>query len=371
MTEEKEITYDDAKEIIEHFEQKGYISKSGKMKDTMKNALQTGTLDLPQKYEAARQRFESIIRKADSKPPIRDASRDVVVKLKKQVVLSPEFMELWNKIKHKTTYRVQIDTDELIENSVKDFRELPVIPKMRLVSQTADIDIANYGVTHTAREYHSQDIQNEGITIPNVVTIISEQTLVNRRVVLKIIKQSGRGKEMLRNPQAFIEQLTEVIQNNCYQLDIDGISYQRLAGEDYYVQEIFDSEELMANLDRNAVAVNKSVYDYVVYDSATIEKPFAVALDNDPDVKLFFKIPERFKIQTPIGTYNPDWAVYLTKNGVEKLYFVLETKGSTSFFDLRTREQLKIHCGKKHFEALGDDIEMQVAAKWDNFKSSI
>ncbi len=371
VTEEKEISYDDAKEIIEHFEKKGYISKSGKMKDTMKNALQTGTLDLPEKYEAARQRFESIIKKADSKPPIRDASRDVVVKLKKQVILSPEFMELWNKIKHKTTYRVDIDTDALIESCVKDFMDTPAIPKMRLVSQTADIDIANYGVTHTAREFRSKDIQNDDIDIPNIVAVISEQTLVNRRVVLEIIRQSGRGKEMLRNPQAFIEQLTEVIINNCYQLDIDGISYQRLAGEDYFTQEIFETEEFMANLDRNAVEVNKSVYDYVVYDSSTIEKPFAVALDNDPDVKLFFKIPERFKIQTPIGTYNPDWAVYLTKNGEEKLYFVLETKGSTSFFDLRTREQLKIHCGKKHFKALGDDIEMQVVSKWDNFKSTI
>ena len=176
---------------------------------------------------------------------------------------------------------------------------------------------------------------------------------------------------MLRNPQAFIEQLTEVINNNCYQLDIDGISYQRLAGEDYYIQEIFDANELMANLDRNAVEVNKSVYDYVVYDSSTVEKPFAVALDNDPDVKLFFKIPERFKIQTPIGTYNPDWAVYLTRNREEKLYFVLETKGSTNYFDLRTREQLKIHCGKKHFKALADGIEMQVATNWNNFRKSI
>lgn len=371
VIEEKEISYDDAKEIVEHFERKGYISKSGKMKDTMKNALLTGTLDLPAKYEAARERFESIIRKADSKPPIRDASRDVVVKLKKQVIVSPEFLELWNSIKHKTTYRVKIDTDELIERCVKDFQDLPAIPKMRLVSQTADIDIANYGVRHTAREYRSQDIQNDNIAIPNIVTVISEQTLVNRRVVLEIIKKSGRGKEMLRNPQMFIEQLSEVIQNNCYQLDIDGISYQRLAGEDYYVQEIFETEELMANLDRNAVEVSKSVYDYVVYDSSTIERPFAVALDSDPDVKLFFKIPERFKIQTPIGTYNPDWAVYLTKNGEEKLYFVLETKGSTSLFDLRTREQLKIHCGKKHFKALNSDVEMQVAAKWDDFKSTI
>ena len=87
-------------------------------------------------------------------------------------------------------------------------------------------------------------------------------------------------------------------------------------------------------------------------------------MDNDPDVKMFFKIPDRFKIDTPIGTYNPDWAVYLTKNGEEKLYFVLETKGSDSFMDLRTREQLKIHCGKKHFEALDNGIELRVTTDW-------
>ena len=95
-------------------------------------------------------------------------------------------------------------------------------------------------------------------------------------------------------------------------------------------QEIFDTAELIANLDRNAVKVEHSVYDYIVYDSSTIERPFALALDNDPDVKMFFKIPDRFKIDTPIGSYNPDWAVYLTKNGEEKLYFILETKGSDS-----------------------------------------
>ena len=103
----------------------------------------------------------------------------------------------------------------------------------------------------------------------------------------------------------------------------------------------------------------------------TVERPFALALDNDPDVKMFFKIPDRFKIDTPIGAYNPDWAVYLTKNGEEKLYFILETKGSDSFMDLRTREQLKIHCGKKHFEALENGIEMQVATDWHEIKARV
>jgi type III restriction enzyme len=135
------------------------------------------------------------------------------------------------------------------------------------------------------------------------------------------------------------------------------------------VQEIFDNAELIANLDRNAVKVEHSVYDYVIYDSSSIERPFAMALDNDPDVKMFFKIPDRFKIETPIGTYNPDWAVYLAKNGEEKLYFILETKGSTSFMDLRTKEQLKIHCGKQHFKALEDGVELRVATDWNALKT--
>ena len=108
---------------------------------------------------------------------------------------------------------------------------------------------------------------------------------------------------------------------------------------------------MIANLDRNAVQVEHSVYDYLIYDSG-VESRFAKSLDEDPDVKMFFKIPRRFKIDTPIGAYSPDWAVFLEKDGEQKLYFVLESKGTTSLFDLRTPERLRIHCGKQHFDSL-------------------
>lgn len=370
-TVEKEISYEDAQELMQHFEQKGYITSTGKMKDTMKNALKTGTLDLPKKYEAARERFEAIIANADRKPPIRDASRDVVVRINKQVMLSPEFMELWNKIKQKTAYRVSIDTDKLVENCVKDFRDMPVIPKTRLISQTADVHIEKAGIYHTEREMRTMDVADSYSMLPDLITAISDETLLTPATVNRILIESGRCKDFLNNPEAFLEKAMEIIRNNRHALAIDGISYVKLDGKEYYVQEIFDTTELIANLDRNAVKVEHSVYDYIVYDSSSIERPFAVALDNDPDVKMFFKIPERFKIETPIGTYNPDWAVLLTKNGEEKLYFVLETKGSTSFMDLRTREQLKIHCGRKHFEALNNGIEMQVATNWSEIKARV
>jgi len=160
----------------------------------------------------------------------------------------------------------------------------------------------------------------------------------------------------------------EIIRRNRHELAIDGIKYVKLDGQEYYAMEIFDAAELTANLDKDAVAVKNSVYDYVVYDSSTIEKPFAVALDNDPDVKLFFKIPSRFKIETPIGTYNPDWAVYMDKDGSEKLYFVMETKGVADTWNLRTTEQLKIHCGEQHFMALENGTALRVARTWNEFK---
>ena len=96
-----------------------------------------------------------------------------------------------------------------------------------------------------------------------------------------------------------------------------------------------------------------------------------MALDNDPDVKMFFKIPDRFKIETFIGTYNPDWTVYRTNNGEEKLYFTLEAKGNTSFMDSRTKEQPKIHCGKQHFKAPENEVELRVATNWGALKTTL
>lgn len=371
VTVEKTVTYDDAKELLEHFEKKGYITGSGKMKDTMKTALKTGTLDLPKKYEAARSRFESIISTADRKPVVRDASKDVVVRLNKRVMLSPEFNALWERIKQKTAYRVNIDTDELIENCVKDLQNMPTIHKARLISQTADIHIENAGVSHVEREFRTTDIADSYCELPDIITAISDATLLTPATVKEILTQSGRLKDFLNNPQSFLEKATEIIRNNRHALAIEGISYIKLDGQEYFAQQIFDTEELIANLDRNAVKVEHSVYDYIVYDSSTIERPFAVALDNDPDVKMFFKIPDNFKIDTPIGNYNPDWAVFLNKNGEEKLYFVIETKGSLNPYERKGKENLKIHCGKQHFKALDNGIELKEAVDWKDFRVTL
>ncbi|MCC8019179.1 MAG: DEAD/DEAH box helicase family protein, partial [Rikenellaceae bacterium] len=222
ITEEKTVSYEDAKELISYLENTGMVDKKGKIKDTMKQALNAGTLDLPAKFEAAKEKIKNLITGADRKVPIRDASRDVTVRLNKQAMLSPEFIELWDKIKYKTSYRVAVDTDELIKGCVKDISRMEAIPKARIISQSADINIDRSGVSHTERDYRTMDIKNPYSTLPNVVGILSEQCLVTRKTVNTILKESVRIKDFLNNPQLFIEKVTEIINHHRYRLAIDG-----------------------------------------------------------------------------------------------------------------------------------------------------
>lgn len=132
---------------------------------------------------------------------------------------------------------------------------------------------------------------------------------------------------------------------------MDGIKYQRLGDEYYYAQELFEQEELKGYL-TNMLAVNKCVYEHVVWDSTTVELPFAEQLERNEAVKVYAKLPGWFKVPTPLGTYNPDWAVLVEIDGAERLYFVVETKSSLFTEDLRDKEGAKIKCGEAHFAAL-------------------
>jgi type III restriction enzyme len=147
---------------------------------------------------------------------------------------------------------------------------------------------------------------------------------------------------------------------------VDGIKYTKLGDEEYYAQELFESEELTGYLSKNMIESKKSVYEYVVYDSAN-EESFATSFENNNSVKLYAKLPGWFKIATPIGTYNPDWAVLIEVDGKDKLYFVLETKGDTMFDTLRPTEEAKIKCGRKHFEALGNEVAFEDIDSFNDF----
>lgn len=195
-------------------------------------------------------------------------------------------------------------------------------------------------------------IEEGDITLPDVLTDLQDRTQLTRKSLVRILTECGRLNDFKRNPQAFIEIAGEVINRTKRLALVDGIKYQQIGAESYYAQELFQQEELMGYLRNMLKDATKSVFEHVVYDSGGVERTFAEQLEKNESVKIYAKLPAWFKVPTPLGTYNPDWAVLVEVSGEERLYFVVETKGSLFTDDLRDNEAAKIACGEAHFKAL-------------------
>jgi len=193
-------------------------------------------------------------------------------------------------------------------------------------------------------------LQEADIELPDLLTELQDRTQLTRRTIYRVLTGCDRLDDFKRNPQAFIERAGEAI-NRCKRLAVvDGIKCQRLGDEHYDAQELFEQEELTGYL-KNLLDATKAVYEQVVYDSG-IEAQFADGLEKNEAIKVYAKLPGWFTVPTPLGGYHPDWAVLVERDGAERLYLVVETKGSLFLDDLRDAEAAKIRCGKAHFEAL-------------------
>ena len=341
-----------SKTLWEHLHEQGYIDAKGKVQDTLRTALKDGTLDLPEPMAAQAGQIVEILRKLAGRLEIKNADERRQVRPRQAILHSPEFKALWDRIKHKTTYRVQFDNEKLVESCIKALRDAPPIPKTQLQWRKADIAIGKAGVEATERDgAQTVVLEKADIELPDLLTVLQDQTQLTRRTLYRVLTGSGRLDDFKLNPQAFIEVASEAI-NRCKRLAlVDGIKYQRLGDEHYYAQELFEQEELTGYLKNMLTETRKSIYEQVVYDSGT-EAEFADALEKNDAIKVYAKLPGWFKVPTPLGTYNPDWAVLVEKDGAERLYLVVETKSGLFTDDLRDKERAKIECGKAHFKAL-------------------
>jgi type III restriction enzyme len=281
------------------------------------------------------------------------------IRLNKQLELDPNFKALWEKIKHKTRYRVDYSTAELIKKSAKDMSAM-TIHSPKLVSRKARIDITKTGTEATLEKETFHTIQTDQEGLPDILGYIQGKTNLTRDTILKMIIQSGKLADISRNPQQFMDLAVHTILRNLQEMMIDGIKYEKIAGE-YWEQKQFENDELEAYLDE-LYAVrkqDKTIYNYVEVDS-DIERDFAKELEDREEVKFYIKLPFWFKIQTPIGEYNPDWAIVFEND--RRIYFVAETKGTTEIEKLTPPEQQKIRCGRKHFEIF-DGVEFKAPIK--------
>lgn len=353
--EEKYLGIDQSENLWQHLKEQNYIDAKGKVQDTLKLALKNNSVDLPDGYEAVTPQIISLLKKVAGNLNIKDASKKKILTLNKEVYLSEEFTELWNRIKHKTTYRVKFDETALIEACAKEIRDHLVVGKSKIRTTKVVVGIDKGGVEAKVIDENTSLNDMSDFVLPDIVTYLQNETNLTRRAIVEILTKSAKLEHFKNNPQKFIEQAMSMIQRTMRQFVVDGIKYEKIGDDVYYAQEIFEDQELAGYLNQNLVESTRGVYDYVLYDS-DIEKNFATSFENNPSVKVYAKLPSFFKIDTPLGSYNPDWAVLIEKDDEEKLYFVVESKGSLFTDDLRPTEQAKIDCGTAHFEALNSGI---------------
>ena len=369
----KALGFEASKEIWEYLKAEGYIDRKGRVQDSLRKALKDDTFVVPENFAKQQEEINKVLRKFAGRLEIKDADKRRSIRPRQAVLNSPKFKALWDRIKHKTTYRVAFDNEDLLAKCTKALHQAPPIPRTRLQWRKADIAIGQSGVEATETVGATTvGLEETDIELPDVLTELQDRTQLTRRSIQRILSESYRLHDFKRNPQQFIELAGHAINSCKRQALVDGIKYQRLGDEHYYAQELFEKEELTGYL-KNMLDATKSVYDKVVYESA-VEESFADQLEKNTAVKVYAKLPGWFKVPTPLGSYNPDWAVLIDSDEGERLYLVVETKGSPFLHDLRIPESAKIECGKKHFNALkvGESpAQYKVATSVDDLLATI
>jgi type III restriction enzyme len=295
---------------------------------------------------------------------IKDKRKRVKVEYRKGFQADPKFFEIWERIKSRTYYRVAYDTDELIKAASKAVKEIEEIKKPRIKSVKVGILLEEPGVNFEVKG--SKVLEPEkNYEIPDVLGYIQSKTELTRSTILEILKQSKRMNDILVNPQLFLDKTVAAIKTVLYELMIDGIKYEKIGNKDYEML-LFEENEIETYLDNLTYEISKNhktIYDKYMPLDSEVETDFAKECETREDIEFYFKIPFWFHIDTPIGKYNPDWALVFKNE--KKIYFVAETKSTKDLSKLRNEERLKIKCGTAHFNQF-EDIEYRNVTNVDD-----
>jgi len=297
---------------------------------------------------------------------IKNKRERTAINYRKGFEADPKFLEIWEKIKKKTTYRVDYLTNDLIDSASKAIQEIPEIKSPSIRSTKVSVTMSEKGVGTSYLGDKIESYETYSWKIPDVLGYIQSKTELTRSTIQAILSKSGRINDILINPQLFLDLASQTIKRTLFELMIDGIKYQKI-GTSEYEMALFEAQELEVYLNDFSFKVSdpaKTIYEEFMPLDSGVESQFAKDCESSDQVKFYFKLPNWFKIPTPIGNYNPDWAIVFEDD--KKIYFVAETKDTgtprVDLSKLSGDEQLKIKCGKAHFDEF-DNLEYRVVNK--------
>lgn len=341
--------------VCNQLKKNGYLSSDSFITDKLKTALRDSESVLSDEYTPVHDAVCHILKKYAGHFTINNADKRKSVRTRRAVLDSEAFRSLWERINTKTLYRLRFNDDKLIRSCINAISLMPRISRAVLVFSKGRLNQTLAGVeAESTGQDDTRVIRTDEQSLPDILGILQEQTGLTRQSLVRILKDSRRLADFTCNPQAFISNVSAII-NDCKRTSlVDGIEYERLSDQ-VYAQTLFTEKELVGYTKRLLeTAKDKSVYVDVLVDSKP-ERDFVQALEDDDNVKVYTKLPNWFKIPTPLGQYNPDWALVYEHEGEERIYFVAETK--SDLVGLREEEKAKIRCGKAHFTALSHQTD--------------
>ena len=355
--ESEKLGYNDSLKIWDFLNRAGFIDESGRVLPTFAPSNLGFSLNLPEEYKQYEGEITTIIGNCKVERFAKQARNRRTRTLNKQLLNDPVFEEFWHKISRRTTYRVQVDRQKIIDESVRAIKREEYIEPLRIQVTRSGVKVLRGGTRGEELGVRSAELTGS-YDLPDIIKELQEATSLTRKTLVDILIQSDRLQEFIHNPNDFIQMVKRNILNILASSVIDGIQYQEIGGSIYELRELQKDglEEKARFIDQMYEVKNqqKSVFDYVVYDSDP-ELKFAELLDSREDIKMFVKLPDKFKIPTPVGDYNPDWAIVKHEDGQERIYMIRETKSTQQESLLRFTESAKIRAAKKHFEAIGID----------------
>ena len=344
----------------------GYVDKKGALTDKYYADKANNAVKVAEEVADCADAVLSIVDSIyDSRAMQPENARDKNVELQvdPEKLAMPEFKALWQRISHKSVYVVDFDTEELVEKAISSLNRNLRVSKIffkvesgtmnEIQSKEALLEGASFvkeksGTYDTARRIHA----SSSVKYDLVGKLVAE-TGLTRKAVVEIL--TGIEKPVFDqfkdNPEEFIIKAADLINDEKATAIIQHITYNML--DERYDTDIFTEPTIKGKLGVNAMKAQRHLYDHIVYDS-TNERGFATDLDTNTNVAVYVKLPDSFYISTPVGRYNPDWAIAFYEGTVKHIYFVAETKGSMHSMQLRLIEESKIHCAREHFKAISN-----------------
>ena len=342
----------------------GYIDKKGILTDKYFADKANNELKLAEEVsDSATSVIEIIDSIYDSRSmqPENARSNNVELTVDESKLAMPEFKALWSKINSKTVYVVDFDTDELVRKAIDSLdRKLHVAKIYFKVESGIMEQIKSKADLLSGTSFVKEESESIGTVIAassnvkyDLIGKLVDETGLTRKAVIQILQgiKPETFNQFKNNPEEFIIKAASLINDEKATAIIEHITYDVM--DDKYGTEVFTDPTIKGRLDVNTMKVKKHLYDHLVYDSSN-EKVFASELDTDKNVAVYVKLPDGFYISTPVGHYNPDWAIAFYEGTVKHIYFVAETKGSMNSMQLRLIEESKIHCAKEHFKAISN-----------------